>query len=665
MNSARIIPLLASCILIAACSASPEIIWREGEAQSDGKAIHSITIRGTRALRGEDWTIWCSQMPIGVRTIEGSDALYEPFQANLYRIIPADSRCEGDFLTIRYESDALKRHSWAPEGFTLQKGVKVKALKTDYEFLPLAPDGDKWIEYNRSLEVSPVGAFDMVPSLKKGVCSSRPLGWYRITIQDGVPAIEAEDPDGEHYAQVTLARIRENLHGGALPDTVVEDWPDFGYRGFMLDVARNFTSKENLFTVIDLLSRYKVNYLHLHLSDDEGWRLEIDSLEELTKIGAVHSLLPGQGIQPSYDGNADPRSKALSNGFYSREDFLEILRYAWERRIRVIPEFDTPGHSRAAIKAMEARTDRLGDDTFRLQDPFDDSAYCSAQGYTDNVMSVELDGVYAFMDKIFDYIIELYAEADVPLEAIHIGGDEVASGAWHGKDLHGEYLSRIAELARSKGIKIAGWQELAECRDAALSSKIRDVLFAAYVWNTAWNGGEEHPYHLADKGFPVVLSNVDYTYADQAYSSNKEEQAHSWAHYIDDTRALGIPVREHPHVIGIQGQLFTETVRSFDDVCYDMFPKMMGVFERAWNAKGGTDPSHFYSTVVYNEMPYWDTLGIRYHIPQPGLEIRDGKVETYSALPGARIEVTHEGDLVHARTLYGKQRSVRSTCLDR
>ena len=655
MNSVRIIPLLASLCLLISCNSTPEIVWHEGEVQPDGSAVHTITVRGARHL-GTDWTIWCSQMPIGVTTLDGSDAIYEPFQGNLYRLVPA-GKATGKTLTVRYSSDPLKRHSWAPEGFTLQKGKHVSKLKTSYEFLPLAPDGDKWWDYNHSLTVSPVKATDIIPGIKNSSPQTRPAGWYKITVSDGNASIEANDPDGQHYAEVTLDRLRENLGGKPLEDMVIEDWPDFQYRGFMLDVARNFTTKDNLLKIIDLLSRYKVNYLHLHLADDEGWRLAVDGLEELTEIGSVHSLFPDEGIQPSYDGNADPHSTALSNGHYTKEDFTEILRYAWSKRIRVIPEFDTPGHSRAAIKAMAVR----GEDDFILQNPEDDSEYFSAQGFTDNVMSVELESVYNFIEKIFDYVIDVYAQAGVPLEAIHIGGDEVAQGAWHGQDLHQQYLSRVADIAIRKGVKIAGWQELAECSDEATAEKIRKVLFATNVWNTAWRGGAELPYRLADKSYPVVLSNVDYTYADQAYSSNKEEIAHSWAHYIDDTRSLTIPVRSHPYVIGIQGQLFTETIRSFDDVCYDMFPKMLGVFERAWNAGNDVDPSHFYSTIVYNEMPCWDKSGIKYHIPQPGLKLVDGEILTYSLLPDATVEVTRENGYVHARTHYGNQQSVRTT----
>ena len=662
MNLVRTTSLLfVSTALLASCTSSPEIIWREG-TPSDGKATHTIVIKNARSLKGDNWQIFCSQMPVGAKTIEGSDATFEEIQANLHRISPLSSG-KHDSLVIHYQSIPLKRHSWAPEGFTLKIGKKITELRTSYEFLPLEPDGYKWWEYNHSLLVSPVLFNNIIPSIKGGHCDNRPNGWYKIVVENGKATIEANDEDGGYYGNITLERLHENLHGEQLPDMAFEDWPDLQYRGFMLDVARNFTTKENLYILIDLLARYKVNYLHLHLADDEGWRLAINGIDELTQVGAFHSLDTRKGLQPSYDGNADPHSPALSNGFYTREDYIEIIKYAWQRRIRVIPEFDTPGHSRAAIKAMEVRHKKTGDDTMLLQDPYDNSNYYTAQGYTDNVMSVEMESVYTFIEKVFDCVIGIYKEAGVPLEAIHIGGDEVPSGAWHGRDLHQQYLRRVAELALKKGIKIAGWQELAECSDTKTAQAIQKVLFVTNVWNTLGEKGAELPYELASRGYPVVLSNVDYTYADQAYSSNKEEIAHSWAHYIDDTRSLSLPIREHPNIVGVQGQLFTETIRSFDDVCYDMFPKMLGVFERAWNSKNGRDCSQFYSTIVYHEMPYWELLGIRYHIPQPGLKVEGSKISTYSLIPGAKVKVTREGGRIYARTRYGTQESVRTTVM--
>lgn len=615
MNLVQIISRLGRLGLVtfcvAACSGQPRIEWIEGEPDDKGSAVHTIVVKDAAALKG-DWTIWVSQFPSGVRTLEGSDADYSEIQANVHKITPLTSGAKD--LTIRYRSSRLKRWSWAPEGFTLQQGDKLTKLKTEYKFLPLT---QKDLDTEKcTVEATKPQGFAMLPTPKKRRCpyEVKPIGWYRIKVDKDI-TIESNEADGNFYAKQTLERLKD-YYGERLPKMTVEDWPEYAYRGFMLDVSRNFTKTQDVKKLIDLLSGYKMNYLHLHLADDEGWRLEIPAIPELTAIGAHHSIFGDKGLQPSYDGNVFPDdTQALSNGYYTEDEFIDILRYAWERRIRIIPEFDTPGHSRAAIKSLAAYEQRTGDSSMRLQDPADDSIYYSAQGYTDNVMNVENESVYKFIELIFDEVIALYDKADVPLVAIHIGGDEVPHGAWHGKDLHTEYLSRVADIAIGKGVKIAGWQEVAQCRDSKVADKLKSVMFANYVWNTT-GGNEDLPYRLAAQGYPTVVSDVYYTYADMAYNSSKREPAHDWACFIPESKSFNIPLRLERNVLGVQVQMFTETIRSFDDLCYDILPKMAGIFERAWNVDTRESESDFYGKVVYNEMPRWQKAGLNYRNPQ-------------------------------------------------
>lgn len=645
---------IALILLVCSCAPKVEIVWTEGAVGENGNAIHRITIKNAKQLP-DSWVVWCSQMPVGVKTIAGSDAEIIEYQANLHRISPIVSESKS-CIEIKYESAPLRRHSWAPEGFTLQDGRKLTKLKCEYVFLPLPSDGRKWYDYNASFNLSQVENTDIIPLPKNSTYPSeqKPQGWYKIEVADSVTTF-SNDEDGAFYAQTTLELLLER-YGGNLPQMTVEDWPDSQYRGFMLDVARNFTTKENLFRLIDILARYKVNYLQLHLADDEGWRIEISGIPELTSIGAHHSLFPEQGIQPSYDGNAFPDCKdCLSNSFYSAEDYMEILRYAWSKRIRVIPEIDSPGHCRAAIKAMEQYELRSGDSSMRLQNPDDKSEYYSAQGYTDNVMSVELESVYRFVERVFDTLISYHSKAGVPLAAIHIGGDEVPRGAWNGKNLHDDFLKRIALMAKEKNVKIAGWQEVTSCEDETL----REVLFANNVWNTS-GGNDDLPYRIADKGFPTIVSNVDYTYMDMAYSSNKQEIAHSWSCYTDDVKSFTIPLKSHDNVLGVQAQMFTETVRSFEDLCYDLFPKVIGVFERAWNQDSRESVDDFYSKLVYVEMPFWDSQNITYHLPQPGIIFDGDKVLCNSLIPEASIIVTTKDDATVAHIEYGRMKSVNS-----
>lgn len=192
-----------------------------------------------------------------------------------------------------------------------------------------------------------------------------------------------------------------------VPVVNIQDFPRFSYRGVHLDVSRNFHSQESVFKMIDILAFYKINTLHLHLTDDEGWRIEIESLPELTRVGGQrgHTTKDAPALHPSYGSGPHPYApQTYGSGYYTREEYIEILRYAHKRHITVIPEINLPGHARAAIKAMEARYEYFmskGDEKaaneFRLIDPEETSEYLSAQLFTDNVVNVARESVYHFL----------------------------------------------------------------------------------------------------------------------------------------------------------------------------------------------------------------------------------------------------------------------------
>lgn len=669
MNFRPFIGFVASLLVLGSCASNkdaeenlPSIKWIEGVSEGRN-AVHTILITNASALP-EDWTIYFSQGHSGVGTADGPDAAVSHIKGTFHKITPLSVE-KKDTIVVHLQSRAIRRRSLAPHGFILKTAEVERVLPVSYEFLPLKEDGGKWFEYNEShIIATEVPAAAIIPTPKNRVCKNRPQGWYSVAVtENGEEVIEANDEDGVFYAKTTLNQLRENYAPGNIPPMVIEDWPDFEYRGYMLDVARNFTKKDDLLRLIDLMARYKLNYLHLHFGDDEGWRIEIDGIPELTTLGAFHSLDPTKGLQPSHDGNADPTDlNSSANGYYSIEEFKEILRYAWERRIRVIPEFDTPGHSRASIMAMRAYEERTGDCSMRLQDPEDDSEYMSVQRFDDNVIGVELESTYTFIGRIFDEIAKMYSDAGVPLPAIHIGGDEVAEGAWHGVDRLEEHMGKVARIAKEKGIKIAGWQEVALIEDPAIAKAVKEVLFFNNAWNT-FGTYSDLPFRNAAKGYPTVMSNAQYTYVDMAYSSNAEEIAADWAGYIDDFKAFSTPARLMPNLLGVQAQLWTETVRTFDDVCYDTFPKALGVFERGWNCSATQTADEFYAAIVAHEMPYWEKNGVKYHLPQPGLKVVDGQVVTNTLVPGATVEVTEDADRIYATTKLGTNSSVRSCVL--
>lgn len=676
--------LIFGLLFTVSCANKPSVVWTEGETDPEtGLAVHTLTV--LNAPEGTDWTLWLTSNHITPGKLVDAEGSIELFHGCYYKVSPMER--EGKDLVIRYTDRPLQRHCWAPEGFAIEQNGKVVALDAEFEFLPseVIPD----FPYNHvKTEV-----WDMIPSLKsvtpaEGTTTvaqmpevefvpSCKAGWYKIVL-DGECKVQAADEDGAQYAKVTLENLKRNAGGNELPDLVIEDWPDFGYRGFMLDISRNFTNKDNILKFIDLLAHYKASVFHLHFGDDEGWRVEIPQFPELTTYGAYHEFpykdengnyTETNYLLPSYNGSVDPKDLTSSaNGHLTAAEYVEIVKYAWERRITVIPEFDTPGHSRAAIKAMQAYAERTGDDSYLLSDPEDKSEYCSVQYYKDNALNVALPSTYKFIEVVFDQLIAYHKEAGAPIPAIHVGGDEVPHGAWVGSEpcqkimaergwdnielLKSYYIENVLDIAESRGVKISGWQELVMDLEDHVYERMKKNLYSVNFWHTG-TGNEEFPYKYANDGVPAVLSNMTNTYVDFAYTPDKTERGLSWGGFVDERRSFSLlpfdiyrsvrwddkgrirnieklpegktPLVAKQNIIGVQAQLWTETVRSFDHVTSYVFPKVCGVFERAWNAspswEGTTvadDPAfmteldRYYSTVVDHEMPYYEAEGVVY-----------------------------------------------------
>jgi len=510
----------------------------------------------------------------------------------------------------------------------------------------------------------------------------------------------------------------------------ISDAPAFDYRGMHLDLARNFSKKSSILKLIEIMSFYKMNRLHLHLTDDEGWRLEIEELPELTEIGSYrgHTLDSKDYLPPSFGSGPFPDpEKSYGSGFLSREEFKEILRFAWDHHIKVTPEINMPGHARAAIKSMEARYRRLlaegkkeEAEKYLLTDFDDASEYSSAQRYTDNVVCVCKDAVYRFYEIVVDDILEMYQEAGVPLTTIHTGGDEVPEGAWEkspictrfleenpsiGKagNLQSYFFSRIVKLLEERNLVIAGWEEvvmkLLKQREWIPNPEFVGKKVIPYVWNSLW-GNQDLGYRLANGGYPVILCNVTNFYFDLAYNHHPDEPGLYWGGFVNTRKAfefipydlfkstleddLGRPFdpdvdfkgmeRLKPeawkNIIGLQGQLWSETIKGQDMLEYYYLPKMLGLAERAWvgQATWGSIANKekrrtavdeawnvFANTLGQREIPRLDYIfsGFNYRIPPPGAKIRDGQLFANITYPGLTIRYTSDGnEPTEGSTLY-------------
>jgi hexosaminidase len=535
---------------------------------------------------------------------------------------------------------------------------------------------------------------------------------YSLTIdaKAGI-AITGNSAAGVAYGLQTLRDLLP-LPGAsepALNEVSIVDAPRFGYRGFQLDVARNFHGKQTVFKWLDLMARYKLNTFHFHLTDDEGWRLEIAGLPELTSIGAVrgHSAKPGVRLQPAYGSGPDPKDPSGS-GYFSRADYIEILRYAQARHIEVIPEIEMPGHARAAVQAMEARYRRMQaagrkDAAKYLLNDFDDrSNYRSAQYFTDNVINPGLDSAFTFIEHVVAQIVALHREAGVPLRTIHMGGDELANGAWEQSpaalarmrkeklestaDLWDYFYDRVDGILRKHGLSTSGWEELA-ARKTKLAGRNKLIPnprftqrgFTAWVWNNT-RGAEDFAYRLANGGYDIVLAPVSAMYLDMAANPNPEEPGVNWNDYVeldkvydfipfdmlknaDDAARIGkdgLTDDGKRRVRGLEATLFTETVREAGRMDYLVMPRLVALAERAWAADPAwaleTDASKaaalhrkawsgFVNALGQRVLPRLDLerAGVAYRIAPPGLMLDGEQLLVNHVLPGIAMRYTSDG----------------------
>ena len=496
------------------------------------------------------------------------------------------------------------------------------------------------------------------------------------------PAIWKEQAKGATGHDTKTQESKATSMAILLPGLEVRDQPRFAFRGFMLDVARHFRTTRELCRVLDLMALCKMNALHLHFSDDEGWRLEIPSLPELTAVGGQRGQtapqpqgfkVPDPFLPPSF-GSGPTTGIYPGSGYYTGADFIKILRYARDRHIQIIPELECPGHARAAIKAMDARYEkyrRQGNYTeavrYLLHDTLDRSVYEGAQLWKDNVICVALPSTYRFMAKVTEAIAGMYKSAGVPLTTLHLGGDEVAAGAWEGspacrkllstsagpdgKETAGSsdgkgippmdtatstrfraycwayFYNRLDSMLTRKGLLLSGWEEV---------STLANKNFHIHVWDNMIGGGNEDlPYRLANAGYPVILSCVSNNYFDLAYNRNFDEKGYHWGGFLDMDRPWafipydyyknsrtdynGNPVKPdyfipkeklttegRRHILGIEGLLWGEVLPSDERMEYMLLPRLLGTAERAWAADPvwATTTDSILATAYYNEA--WD-----------------------------------------------------------
>lgn len=475
---------------------------------------------------------------------------------------------------------------------------------------------------------------------------------YHININSGGIEITSRDEGGIFYAIQSLVQmmyISQIEHDGSilLEHATIVDGPRFAYRGLHLDVARNFHSKEAVMRILDQMAFFKLNKFQFHITDDEGWRLEIPELPELTSIGARRGYTTDERdhLAPLFGSGPDPDA-SYGSGHYTQQDYIDIIQHAHDRHIEVIPEIDVPGHARAAILSMSARYDRLmaeGKEAeasqYLLHDAADQSQYLSAQGYRDNVVCVCQEGTYNFMRLAMETVIDLHRRAQVPLTTIHVGGDEIPHGVWTASpvcdafiamtegidkpsDLQAYFFMQLKDFLDTHQLIMGGWEEVLLAHDdkghntTDIDYNLINDRTLPYVWNAVWGWGrEDMAYKLANAGSKVIMCNSAAYYLDMAYDRDPKEIGLSWSGYSNTQTIYGLDPEDmfkratldiagqpldpqaiaakerltekgRKNLIGIQAQLWSETVTRETYLEYLMFPKLLGFGERAWSQAG-------------------------------------------------------------------------------
>jgi hexosaminidase len=408
-------------------------------------------------------------------------------------------------------------------------------------------------------------------SIHLHIGSSPAPGGYSMTVTHAGIDIEADAPAGLFAAIQTL---RQLAVASEVPVTRIADYPRFHYRGAMLDVARHFFDVASVKRYIDDIALLKLNVLHLHLTDDQGWRIEIESWPELTRAGATTQVGGGGG------------------GFYSKADYDEIVEYAASRFVTIVPEIDLPGHTNAAIVAYP----ELGDVP---AEPYEGIEV----GFSS--LAIGRDSTYSFVD---DVIREVAAMTPGPY--IHLGGDE--SLATTDEDFLA-FIARATAIAAPYGKTIIGWHEMGRSRDLPTGT-----IGQYWSFTTPQPGAVDHTVSFVEQGGQIIMSPADVAYLDIAYDTDFALGL-SWADgptsvpesYNWDPADI-VPGVGDEQLLGVEAPLWTETLTTIDEVELMAFPRIAAIAELAWSPRAGRSWDEFAPRLAAFGA-VMDAAGIRYY----------------------------------------------------
>lgn len=429
---------------------------------------------------------------------------------------------------------------------------------------------------------------------------------YELHLANGVINLQAIEPAGvfnglQTFRQLLPQKRVANEEGNYEPVVIegmrILDYPRFGWRGLMLDVSRHFFTVEEVKEYIDQMSKYKFNVFHWHLTDDEGWRIEIKAFPRLTEVGAWRVERHGRfGSQRSYPKKNE---KATYGGFYTQEQVKEVIAYAAERNVTIIPEIDVPGHSMALLAAYPELSTRkelkFVNPGSKFANWFDDDTF---EMTIENTLDPSNRAVYAFLDMIFGEIADLF-----PADYIHMGGDECYHGFWErnekvqafmtengikdSHELQSYFVKRVEKIISSKGKKMIGWDEI-------LEGGLADGA-AVMSWRGMQGGIEaarsQHEVVMTPKEFVYLdYTQGDYSVENKIYDDLSLEKAYSFDPMPNPNLFVDI---DPELILGGQGNLWTEVIPTLQYAYYMTYPRALALSEALWSPLSVKDYKNF------------------------------------------------------------------------
>lgn len=430
---------------------------------------------------------------------------------------------------------------------------------------------------------------------------------YQLSVSPKGILIKANEPAGLFYgAQTLLQLFPKELESATpvqgvkweAPSVEITDYPRFGWRGLMFDVSRHFFTKDQVKDYIDKMVRYKYNLLHLHLTDDEGWRIEIKGLPNLTKVGAWNVKKEGYFGRFTPPTPDEPRNYG---GFFTQEDIKELVRYAKDRFVDILPEVDVPGHSLAAIASYPELSCTPGADKYVVRSGeqiMDWSRGAPPIALVDNTLCPANEKVYEFLDKVITQVAALF-----PFEYIHLGGDEAPRNFWEKNDaikalmkkeglknipeVQSYFTRRVEKIVRSKGKKMIGWDEILEGGGLPKNTTVM-----------SWRG-MKYGIEAAKDGHEVVMSPTTFAYIDymqgdpivepKIYASLRLSKSYQF-----DPLPEGV---DKKYIKGGQANLWTENVYNMRHAQYMTWPRGWAIAESLWSPKEKKDWKQFFNRV--------------------------------------------------------------------